>query len=227
MIILLRGHIRTGFDTPQMYNFLQLLHTISPLTIYIHTWGIQQNSLSWRPIKENKTEISKDTITAYFCELAPCIKTIRIDPDGCLPLIGNTEGCVVRSSIPTRGWKNMWAGKYTMLEQIYQENSPSLPIINTRFDLFTNSNNFSSEELLSFFKNSILTPPKAISFLRTELFNGCDNFYIGSVYAMFKLAEHFHMRLASITTMNNTIYNPERLVMIEAQRLEEELKVPA
>jgi hypothetical protein len=227
MILLLRGHIRTGFDTPQLYVFLQLLHSITPLTIYIHTWDIKQNSLSWRHMEDIKTEITTDMITAYFRELASCIKVIRIDPDGSLPIHGSKEGKITRSRIPTIGWKNMWAGKYTILEQIYRENPPEELLVNTRFDLFTNSVNIGSTILLRFYGNALLTPPKTVSFLQETPFNGCDNFYIGTSHAMFKLAQHFHANLDTISSIHSRNEYPERLVMLESHHLEKELLLPA
>lgn len=218
-IVLLRGHIRTGFDTDQLYIFLRLLNTISPLTIYVHTWDVQQNSLSWRRIEDNPTPITSDKITAYLRDLAPCVKHIRIDPDGSLPIVGNTEGKVVSSLIPIRGWKNMWAGKHTMLEHIYAENDPRALIINTRFDLFSNSNNLNSSALIRFFRDCIAIQPKTIAFLQNVPFNGCDNFYIGTVFAMHKLAQHFYTNLDHICTLYPAIINPERLVMFEAARI--------
>ena len=53
MIILLRGHIRNSFDTQYLYELMQYLSNNYNIEIYIHTWDIIQNNISWREIKEN------------------------------------------------------------------------------------------------------------------------------------------------------------------------------
>lgn len=222
MIILIRGHIRNGFDTDELYNCLHRLHSINPITIYIHTWDIKQNSISWRPIADDSTVITHEIIHAYFRDLAPLIKHIRIDPDRSLPLIGEIDGCVTSSHIPKIGWKSMWAGIHTMLQHISAEQKPSELIVNTRFDLFTNSNNFPQDLLVRFYSIATLVanaPPSKLWFLSSTPFNGCDNFYIGTLERMTTLANIFYTELDRINEENYTIINPERLVMIEAARI--------
>jgi hypothetical protein len=73
----------------------------------------------------------------------------------------------------------------------------------------------------------LLTPPKTVSFLQETPFNGCDNFYIGTSHAMFKLAQHFHANLDTISSIHSRNEYPERLVMLESHRLEKELLLPA
>ena len=66
MIILLRGHIRNSFDTPYLYEFIQYLSNNYNIEIYIHTWDIIQNSISWREIKENNIPVNNELIYDYF-----------------------------------------------------------------------------------------------------------------------------------------------------------------
>ena len=135
MIILLRGHIRNAFDDNKLYDLLKSLDSISPINLYIHTWSIQQNSLSWRRLANIATVITEERIRAYMRDLAPCIRCIQIDPDGQLPLIGTTEGTLVQGgSMPKRGWKNMWAGMERIMSAIVADHpSGTLRVLNTRF----------------------------------------------------------------------------------------------
>ena len=52
MIIVLRGHIRQSFKNELLYRFIKYicLH-YDNVEIYIHTWNIVQNGLSWRKIE--------------------------------------------------------------------------------------------------------------------------------------------------------------------------------
>ena len=54
MILVIRGHIRNSFETKELYNFIEELYNIYPdLKIFIHTWNIFANSVSWRNITVN------------------------------------------------------------------------------------------------------------------------------------------------------------------------------
>ena len=56
MIIIIRGHIRNTFDTKYFYYFIENLYNLFPdLKIFIHTWNIFANNISWRNIQINNT----------------------------------------------------------------------------------------------------------------------------------------------------------------------------
>lgn len=220
MIILIRGHIRNGFDTDDLYHCLRHLHAIDPLTIYIHTWDIKQNSISWRLMSDDSTTVTPELIHTYFRELTPLIKHIRIDPDRSIPLIGDISGIVAKSMIPKIGWKSMWAGIHTMLEHISAERAPTELVVNTRFDVFSNSNNFKQTDMINLYRTALVS--RAMDkfwFFRPYLFNGCDNYYISSLAKMSKLASRFHTELDRIIASNSHCECPERMVMIESMRI--------
>lgn len=220
MIILLRGHIRDAFDTSGLYMLLSALDTISPLSIYIHTWSIQQSSLSWRDMEHIPTQITEDRIRAYFKGLFDRICALRIDDDGSLPLIGDVSGYIQLSTMPKRGWKNMWAGMYGMMKRIAEECPGEETILNTRFDALTNSHARTAEEYTDFYKaiteDSHMTDFK---FIQDGLFDGCDNYYFGNVKNMYKLIESFHTKLDTLLLELPPLSHQERLVMIQAGRL--------
>lgn len=59
MILILRGHIRDSFNNTNLYDLVKDIVNIEPnIKIYIHTWNIFANSLSWRPYKANEREIT-------------------------------------------------------------------------------------------------------------------------------------------------------------------------
>ena len=55
MILIIRGHIRNSFETKNLYNLIKEIHIIFPgLKIFIHTWNIFANNISWRNININE-----------------------------------------------------------------------------------------------------------------------------------------------------------------------------
>ena len=156
MIIIIRGHIRNSFDSQLLFNFVNELNkTYSDLKIYIHTWSIYSNSISHREINENKTQVTDTFIYNYFKDLSHLIKHIIIDDDTNIQLIGNISGNINNGGMPIIGWKNYLYGQYQIVNYVYNLNKDNNePIINTRFDLFNNSNNF-SHQIFKFFKKPL------------------------------------------------------------------------
>lgn len=220
MIIILRGHVRDSLKSDDLYNFLRELHAISPLQLYVHTWGVKQNSLSWRRIPSDASMITDATITAYLRDLAPCVRSLKIDPDGSLPLVGSTEGRLLPvGNMPKRGWKNMWAGMYAASTSVRENHADDELVLNTRFDVLANSNNFGRTQLIDFYKRTLSTKPANIVFLRNELFNGCDNYFVGPVARMHALITAFHLTLDDVLAAHPLNGNHEKYVMLEARRV--------
>ena len=103
MILIIRGHIRNAFKTQNLYNLIEMLYNIFPeLNIFIHTWNIFSNNISWREIPINGEIVSEDIICNYFGKLNNCIKHIIIEDDKNIRLHGNLEGTI-----------NFVSGKFT------------------------------------------------------------------------------------------------------------------
>ena len=72
MILIIRGHLRETFNNNDFYNLVKKIYEINnSLKIYIHTWNIFSNNISWREIKEDKKEVTKEIIYEYFRDLHP------------------------------------------------------------------------------------------------------------------------------------------------------------
>jgi len=201
MILILRGHIRDSFDTPKLYEFIKDLYTIDPdLKIFIHTWYIYANNISWRKIDTNNRVVTEEVILKYFGEhLSQLINHIIIDDDSKIELIGNLEGFINNGPMPIIGWKNYWYGKYKIIQHIKDFNNidETKPIINMRFDLFDNRHSSSKETYINYIKNNMegkKTFTKNV-FLRDEEFKGIDNIYIGNIKSMYNLIFFFHKYL--------------------------------
>ena len=215
MILVIRGHIRNSFETKELYNFIEELYNIYPdLKIFIHTWNIFANNVSWRNITVNSAEVNDEIINKYFGKLSNCIQHIIIDNDKDIKLIGNLDGTINHGPMPIIGWKNYWCGKYKIIDYIY--NQPQYchdeTVINMRFDLFSNSNNFDKNLIIDFIKKN-----NEIKFTKNEFLfdyeaNGIDNIYIGNIATMYKLTNKFFYELDDILCKNNNTRNQERLV---------------
>ena len=116
--------------------------------------------------------------------------------------------------MPIIGWKNYWCGKYKIIDYIY--NQPQYchdeTVINMRFDLFSNSNNFDKNLIIDFIKKNNEIKFTKNQFLFDYEANGIDNIYIGNINTMYKLTNNFFYELDDILCKNNNTRNQERLV---------------
>lgn len=214
MIIVIRGHIRNSFKTRELYNIVEKLYNIFPdLKIFIHTWNIFANNISWRTIDLNNDVVNEEIIYNYFDKLSSCIKHIIIDDDTNINLIGNLNGTINNGPMPIIGWKNYWYGKYKIIDYINNQfNYEEEMIVNLRFDLMCNSNYFNDELIFNFINNnSQIKFTKNVFLFDHECF-GIDNIYIGNIYTMYKLTHIFYSELDDILSKNTDTINQEKLV---------------
>jgi hypothetical protein len=214
MILILRGHIRKTFESQRLYNLIKQIYTIDPtLKIYIHTWNIVANNISWRRIDLDNRYVSKEFVCSYFSDLKHLIEDIIVDDDTKIQLIGNLKGTINNGPMPIVGWKNYWYSKYRIIEHIYNKNIyTNEPIINVRFDVLNNSNNFNEDKILDFIKNNSNKQFTKNTFLYDTETNGIDNLYMGNIHTMYVLARHFVYNLDEILIKHNDTIHQERLV---------------
>ena len=221
LIINLRGHVRDSFNTPQLYIFLKMLSNYFTLKIYIHTWNIKSNHISWKKVNKDKSSITEQDIRDYFKDLP--ITSILIDDDAHIELIGNKQGKMFSSYMPKIGWKNMWYGMYKTMEEINKHEPPNVLILNTRFDVFTNSCKVSEYNLLNWIQKTIhLIKYQKIhnNYLMYDTFTyGMDNQMIGDKHTLYKLIYHFHHHLDEINQLYSFLNHQEFSVHYENIRL--------
>jgi hypothetical protein len=215
MILVIRGHIRNSFENKDLFHFIKEIQNIFPdLKIFIHTWNILANNISWRPIGENHTNVNEELIYNYFDDLKSCIQHLIIDDDKNIELIGNLNGNINNGPMPIIGWKNYLYGKYKIMDYIFNEKKyDNEMIVNTRFDILNNSNNFTENMLIEFIKQNIGRQFTKNKFLfNDEVHNGIDNIYIGNINTQYKLTKTFYYELDDILTKNKDVICQERLV---------------
>lgn len=230
MILFIRGHVRNAFDNENLYLLLQMLVSMydNDVKVYIHTMNITQNNLSWRDIPEILDAVTETKIQEYFKELSIFIKYIKISKPEDIELIGNTNYTLTSHPISKLrtleqnknaliGWKNMWWVINTMLHEMYDTYHirTNEIIINTRFDLFNNSNFcnlYSIFDLLerNHFPRTYLKHNN--TFITNNVCTGIDNIYIGNIYTMLELSFIFHNRLEDIVNKYSHMIHQEYYV---------------
>jgi hypothetical protein len=211
MILIIRGHIRNSFESTELLTFIKSIYAIYPeLKIYIHTWNIISNNISWRHIQINNTTVTEKLIYNYFNDLKHLIKHIIIDDDKKIELIGNLKGNINNGPMPIIGWKNYWYGKYKIIDYIFNTELNDT-VINCRFDILNNSNIFNRNMYIHFIKNIDVNANKNM-FLFDHECDGIDNIYAGNVNTMYKLCNEFFYKLDEIISKNKDTVNQEKLV---------------
>jgi|LauGreDrversion4_1035100.scaffolds.fasta_scaffold02973_3 hypothetical protein len=215
MILVLRGHVRNSFETKNLYNLIKNIYNIFPdLKIFIHTWNIFSNNISWRHIAINNKNMNETIIYDYFDDLKHLIEHIIIDDDTKIQLNGNLCGNINNGPMPIIGWKNYWYGKYRIIDYLYNtEIQENRMIINCRFDVLNNSNNFTDINIINLIQNnSEIQLTKNIFLFNNEHHCGIDNIYIGNIKTMHKLINLFCYELDDILSKNNDTIHQEMLV---------------
>ena len=221
MIILLRGHLRESFNNSQLYELIGAFTKIDPnVSIYIHTWNVYSNNVSWRTISANNNLVGDQTIYDYFKEFKPLIKHIIIDDDNNILLNGNIEGNISAGPMPVIGWKRYLYGVWKIADYMltHDVNGDDV-IVNMRFDVLSNSNNFRIYEIVDFVKKNSHSNITKNIFIRDTECCGIDNIYIGNMHTIHTLSRHFHYNLDKIITQHHPIVSQELMIFRENTRL--------
>lgn len=221
MILILRGHIRNAFDNDELFNLINIIYRLTTnLEIYIHTWSIKQNNISWRKMDIDNTPITRETIDNYFRTLSYLIKHIIIEDDTQITITGNKTGVINKGHMPILGWKNYWYGKYQIINYLYNmEKNHEKLVINTRFDVLFGRFPLDKNNILKFIEKNKSELAITNKFISETNCYGIDNIYIGSINTQYKLIKHFHENLDAIIKNNSKRNEQEFLVFSENARL--------
>jgi hypothetical protein len=215
MYIIIRGHIRNSFQTNELYNLIKYLSENYIIKIYIHTWSIKQNNISWRSIKNDFTKINIKYIKLYFKDLFKFIKKIIIEDDSNIKLYGNVNDKILLTKTNKLGWKRYIYGQYKIIYYLYNKiSNKNNFLLNIRFDLFTNSFIFPNDEIINFINNNYNIIHKHNIFIKEGEYCGIDNIIIGTINTNYKLISFIHHDLDNILLYkeNENLQNPEFIV---------------
>jgi hypothetical protein len=212
---MLRGHIRDSFADKQLYNLLKELSLNNDIKIYIHTWSIIQSSVSWRKMDKIEINVNENLIKSYFKDLFIYIKDILIESDEHITHEGTTNGYISLTQCPKIGWKNMWHGKKKIIDTIGNDIiNIDEPIVNIRFDIFTNSISLKHDFVLNFIQNNKNKKSNKIILMNDREVCGIDNLYIGDFNTMFNFIYNFYYNLDAIL-QRHSVRNQEFIVFRE------------
>ena len=215
--VLLRGHIRETFKNKILFDFLKELCDLYNVRLYIHTWNVYSTNLSWRKIENIIVNVSMLDIRTYLSGLNCEIKSIEIDNDNKIDLIGDITGNIFSTLLPKLAWKRMWYGINKMAQIINNSEDPGTLVINTRFDLFNNScSQDKTDRLIRLIDKNIGVNLTENKFLySSDNLIGADNYYVGLPSLMYKLSNNFHTNLDEINNRYINIYFQEVTVFYE------------
>jgi len=203
--LVIRGHVRDSFDSDDLRDFIRELASYFDVELYVHTWNVKQNSVSWRSIEDDATPVTEDMIRSYFAGFT--VKKIFVESDDDAELHGNLDGKLARTKTYAIGWKRYVYGQWKVMNHVRECCDENDVIVNTRFDLFSNSFVFPREEILHFVRNKNDITKNI--FLRDGLYCGVDNVILGTVKTMHSLVERVHRHLDSFLERNLSLENPE------------------
>lgn len=218
--MILRGHERNTFKTPELSNLLYKLSQLYSIDFYMHTWNTSVGEISWRACKEYELyPINEELVKTYFSSIQ--IKSLQIDDETNIELYGDLNGRVCCGPCPRIAWKRMWYGKFKAIETVKKSGINYDFVINTRFDILK----FQSESTLLekvkevFNKRTVLQ----VYFMQQEPIPGIDNFYISNTQILYVLFKKFHECLGDIEIKYPKTWYTEYLVLYESLLLNYEM----
>lgn len=214
--LLIRGHVRGAFQDQSLLKMARYISSKYDLSIFIHTWNILQNDVSWRRLTEIKKEINESIINDYFSPMKKLIKIILIDDDSKIQLHGNTEGNIGRTPCPVRAWKNMYYGKVRLLDAASTVLDKDAIAIQTRFDLFNHQFSPSLESVVDFISKNYgeliqKENNERIRFLEMRPFLGVDNIYMAKISDMSKFVRYMYFDMDRILKFHEGTFYQEHI----------------
>lgn len=216
--LIVRGHIRSSFDDQRLKGLVDKLQDIFDLTVYVQTWSVFQNSISWRRLEAIPREVRKSDIESY---LAVPIKSIQIIDDQSIKHIGNVEGNIGKTPCPIVGWKNMYYGMMAAASRAFYSEGPDEVGMQMRFDILSNPFSPSEHEIIEFANReygALKDNPaddERIRFLRMRCFLGVDNMYMARVADMHRFISYMYYDMDRILHVHRRTIHQEHIAFHE------------
>jgi hypothetical protein len=216
--LLLRGHLRDTLQNDVMRHFVHIMQHDERIDVdvYVQTWENDEASVdcSWRSLNHQRTRVSAERVDTYL----RCKSHLRIIPEDNLPLVGSSDGRVGGTS--KRGWKQMWLGIHTLVDEIHQSGVAYDAVLSLRIDFFGSyvsgrhhsdyGRDITPEYVREWAATSVHT--RRICFLHDHPSLGIDNCYIGPVGLVHTLCVRFHFELDETRALVGDEWNQEKMV---------------
>ena len=224
--LVLRGHIRDAFSDDRLRSFVLALTNDPRLCVhlYMQTWDVHEaaSHCSWRGLDDGpRHEVTLDVLSASLPFPARRVRILREED---AHLVGDVDGAIGGTS--KNGWKRMWYGLFTIMNDIRNGDATYDQVVSLRFDFF--GAYVSGRHVDDF--GRVITPhdvvewiattdAPTITFLSNHACTGIDNCYMGPTRWMFTLCACFHFNLDQTCADVGGEYNQEKMVYKLAQRL--------
>jgi hypothetical protein len=206
--LVLRGNIRDAFTTSQLRSFVALCAShFKTLHVYAQTWENNFETATHKAYHYD-TSIASDraAIDSYLGPtLAKHIQFHTTIRKSDIRLVGAIHGAIPGTpKVQRQGWKNMWFGKWKVMQAVVSSGVAYDVVINTRWDLFTrfaayhafSGSKFTVQRAFAFATQSPGLPvEQAVDRPQCN-----DNLYKGTPEALMRLATTFHLHLDDVTS---------------------------
>lgn len=221
---LLRGHIRNSFNDKRLLNMIEGLSSNYELSVYIHTWNIVQSSLSWKRIDEIKLSVDEDFVRSYFKNINNVIKVVFIEDDTKIKLHGNVEGFIGRTACPVRAWKNMYYGKFQLVNYVASATQAKEVAVQARLDVMSNQFSMCQKEIEKFIHTNSFDISRGgdeerMRFLRMHPFLGIDNIYMATVEDMQSFINYMYFDMDRILHVHRGTRHQEHISFHERKSI--------
>jgi hypothetical protein len=192
----IRGHIRDGLTNSGLADYISILEGYGhSVDLFLHTWNTSEAQSSYRKLNTDSSfAVTRSTLKDYFSKHT--IKQIIIDDDSKLQLHGNLEGKI--NTCPRIAWKRMWAGKFKLVSHLHNNYMHDYDlVVNTRYDKFTTKVCYTPVKNLL----KMTTAGEGLSLKYPHHYRhikGIDNYYCGSLQAVYDITRAFHFSLDEI-----------------------------
>lgn len=228
--LVVRGHIRDAFANDRLARFLTRIASDHRMCVhlYVQTWDHWDASAhcSWRPLDDAYLDrrVTPDVLRAYLPIPTYGMRILRDDD---AHLVGNVDGTI--GGTPKLGWKRMWYGLFTIMNDIRNGGFQYDTAVSMRFDffgayvsgrsLYDYGRPFSTDDIVDWIIHGASSDTQAVSFLSDHACTGVDNCYMGPTRSLFTLCARFHFNLDSTCMEVGHEYNQEKMVFKACMRM--------
>lgn len=211
--------MRSSFGDPRLKSLIDKISEGFDARIYVQTWNVVQNGLSWRKLKPVDEIVDERKIIEYLG--SDNIKNIRILDDSKIRHHGNISGNVGRTPCPVLAWKNMYYGKFVAARAVFDNEPPESVNIQIRFDILSNPFSPKESELMEFLDreydliSSGDLGEERIRFLHMRCFLGVDNTYMATASDMYKYIYYMYYDMDRIIDFHKRTIHQEHIAFHE------------
>lgn len=217
--LVLRGHVRSSFDDGRLRDLVRSISEIFDVGIYVQTWSVVQNSLSWRGLSDIPKEVDEGTVRDYM--ESDRIKCVKILDDSKIKHVGSVEGKIGRTPCPVLAWKNMYYGMVVASKAVFDAESPTSVTAQMRLDILSNPFSPPHAEVVSFLQRDygVLAGgqqgDERMRFLRMRCFMGVDNIYMSTTEDMYRFVSYMYYDMDRIIHFHRKTIHQEHIAFHE------------